>query len=60
MVRIDTNDFKNRCAYGMLREYGKLPQEQDVKGAQMIALAQAAETAPEHVDLRLGRVGGKR
>ncbi|WP_157973537.1 PriCT-2 domain-containing protein [Tropicimonas sp. IMCC34043] len=59
-VRIDTNDFKNRCAYGMLREYGKLPQEQDVKGAQMIALAQAAETAPEHVDLRFARVGGKR
>ncbi|AQS48749.1 hypothetical protein BMG03_13805 [Thioclava nitratireducens] len=59
-VRIDTNDFKNRCALGMLRAYQKMPQEQDVKSAQMISLAQAAEAAPEHVDLRFARVGGKR
>lgn len=59
-VRIDTNDFKNACALGMLRAYQKMPGEQDVKSAQMIALAQAAEADPEHVDLRFARVGGKR
>lgn len=59
-VRIDTNDFRNACALGMLRAYQKLPSEQDVKSAQMIALAQAAEADPEHVDLRFARVGGKR
>jgi len=59
-VRIDTNDFKNACALGMLRAYQKMPAEQDVKSAQMIALAEAAEAAPAHVDLRFARVGGKR
>ena len=59
-VRIDTNDFRNTCALGMLRAYQKIPQEQDVKSAQMIAQAQASEAAPEHVDLRFARVGGKR
>lgn len=59
-VRIDTNDFKNACAVGMLRAYQKMPAEQDVKSAQMIALAEAAEAAPAHVDLRFARVGGKR
>lgn len=59
-VRIDTNDFKNTCALGMLRANQKLPAEQDVKSAQMIAQAQASEAAPEHVDLRFARVGGKR
>lgn len=59
-VRIDTNDFRNTCALGMLRANGKMPQEQDVKSAQMIAQAEASEAAPEHVDLRFARVGGKR
>lgn len=59
-VRIDTNDFRNACALGMLRANQKMPQEQDVKSAQMIAQAQAAEAAPEHVALRFARVGGKR
>ena len=59
-VRIDTNEFRNACALGMLRAYQKMPQEQDVKSAQMIALAQASEAAPEHVDLRFARVGGQR
>lgn len=38
-VRVDTNDFKNACALGMLRAYQKMPAEQDVKSAQMIAQA---------------------
>ena len=59
-VRIDTNDFRNSCALGMLRAHQKIPAEQDVKSAQMIAQAQASEAAPEHVDLRFARVGGKR
>nr|WP_105513000.1 PriCT-2 domain-containing protein [Defluviimonas denitrificans] len=57
-VRIDTNDFRNSCALGMYRANQKIPAEQDVKSAQMIAQAQASETAPEHVDLRFARVGG--
>lgn len=59
-VRIDTNDFKNTCALGMLRAHQKLPAEQDVKSAQMIAQAQASESDPEHVDLRFARKGGMR
>lgn len=59
-TRIDTNDFRNTCALGMYRANQKVPSEQDVKAAQMIAQAEASEAAPEHVDLRFARVGGKR
>lgn len=59
-VRIDTNEFRNACALGMLRAYQKMPQEQDVKAALMIAQAEASEAEPENVDLRFARVGGQR
>ncbi len=59
-VRIEDAEFRNATALGMLRAYQKMPAEQDVKSAQMIALAEAAEASPEKVDLRFARVGGKR
>lgn len=59
-VRIDTNEFRNSCALGMFETDGRVPSDQDVKAAQMIASAQASKAAPETVNLRFASAGGKR
>lgn len=59
-VRIDTGEFKEVCALALYRAHQRLPEEKDVKGAQMIAQATARDTDPENIALRYAKAGGKR
>ncbi|MGQ0565474.1 MAG: TOTE conflict system archaeo-eukaryotic primase domain-containing protein [Gemmobacter sp.] len=59
-VRIDTGEFKEVCALALYRAHQRLPDEREVKGAQMIAQATARESEPESIALRFAKHGGKR